>query len=108
MPLPDLVLIHGGAHAADCWDLTIAELRSAAPGLRVLAVDLPGRRAKPGDLRRATIREWVDSVVSDIDRAGLDRVVIAGHSMAGLVTPGGWPRSLSNAARYARATDAGP
>jgi pimeloyl-ACP methyl ester carboxylesterase len=88
MPLPDLVLIHGGAHAADCWDLTIAHLRCAAPELRVLAVDLPGRRDKPGDLRRATIREWVDSVVSDIDQAGLDRVVLAGHSMAGLVIPG--------------------
>jgi pimeloyl-ACP methyl ester carboxylesterase len=88
MTLPDLVLIHGGAHAADCWDLTIAHLRSAAPELRVLAVDLPGRRDKPGDLRRATIREWVDSVVSDIDQAGLDSVVIAGHSMAGLVMPG--------------------
>jgi pimeloyl-ACP methyl ester carboxylesterase len=59
-----------------------------SPELRVLAVDLPGRRAKPGDLRRATVRDWVDSVVSDIDQAGLDRVVIAGHSMAGLVMPG--------------------
>lgn len=88
MALPDLVLIHGGGHAADCWDLTIAHLRSTAPELQVLAVDLPGRRGKPGDLRRATIRDWVDSVVSDIDQAGLDRIVIAGHSMAGLVMPG--------------------
>jgi hypothetical protein len=23
MALPALVLVHGGAHAADCWDLTI-------------------------------------------------------------------------------------
>jgi len=88
MALPDLVLIHGGAHAADCWDLTVAHLRSTAPELRVLAVDLPGRRGKPGDLRKATIREWANSVVSDIDQAGPDRVVIAGHSMAGLVMPG--------------------
>jgi pimeloyl-ACP methyl ester carboxylesterase len=88
MPLPGLVLIHGGAHAADSWDLTIAELRSKITGLRVLAVDLPGRRAKPGDLRTATIRDWVDSVVGDIDQAGLDRAVVAGHSMAGLVMPG--------------------
>jgi pimeloyl-ACP methyl ester carboxylesterase len=88
MGLPDLVLIHGGGHAADCWDLTNAELRCTAPKLRVLAVDLPGRRAKPGDLRRATIRDWADSVVTDIDQAGLDKVVVAGHSMAGLVMPG--------------------
>jgi pimeloyl-ACP methyl ester carboxylesterase len=88
MELPGLFLIHGGAHAADSWDLTIAELRSSAPELRVLAVDLPGRRAKPGDLRTATIRDWVDSVVGDIDQAGLGRVVVAGHPMAGLVAPG--------------------
>jgi pimeloyl-ACP methyl ester carboxylesterase len=81
MALPDLVLIHGGSLAADCWDLTIAEMRSSAPELRVLAVDLPGRRGKAGDLRRATICDWVDSVVSDIDQAGLNRVVLAGHSM---------------------------
>jgi pimeloyl-ACP methyl ester carboxylesterase len=102
MALPDLVLIHGGAHAADCWDLTIAHLRSTAPELRVLAVDLPGRRGKPGDLRRATIREWVDSVVGDIDQAGLDRVVIAGHSTAGLVMPG--VMSKLGTARVAEAT----
>jgi pimeloyl-ACP methyl ester carboxylesterase len=88
MALPDLVLIHGGAHAADSWDLVLAELRSTATELRTLAVDLPGRRTKQGNLRKATIRDWVDSVVSDIDQAGLGRIVIAGHSMAGLVVPG--------------------
>jgi pimeloyl-ACP methyl ester carboxylesterase len=40
MTLPGLVLIHGGAHAADSWDLVAAELHSTAPELRVLAVDL--------------------------------------------------------------------
>jgi pimeloyl-ACP methyl ester carboxylesterase len=87
MAVPDLVLIHGGAHAADSWDLVIAELRSTAGELRVLAVDLPGRRGKPGDLRRATIRDWAASVVTDIDQAGLDRVVVAGHSIAGFLLP---------------------
>jgi Alpha/beta hydrolase family len=51
MALPDLVLVHGGAHAADCWDLTVAELAIQAPELRTLAVDLPGRANKPADLR---------------------------------------------------------
>ena len=50
MALPDLVLVHGGAHAADCWDLTVAELARQAPELRVLAVDLPGRGGRPADL----------------------------------------------------------
>lgn len=88
MTLPDLVLVHGGEHAADCWDLTVAELRRQAPELRILAVDLPGRGAKPGDLATATIDEWVDSVVADIEAEGLGDIVIVGHSMAGVTVPG--------------------
>lgn len=88
MSLPDLVLVHGGAHAADCWDLAVAELNRRAPELRVLAVDLPGRRGKPGDLGTATTAEWADSVVADIDHHRLGDVVIVGHSMAGVTVPG--------------------
>ena len=39
-----------GSHAADCWDLTVDQIRQRAPELTVLAVDLPGRRGKTGDL----------------------------------------------------------
>jgi pimeloyl-ACP methyl ester carboxylesterase len=97
MPLPALVLVHGGEHAGDCWDLVVAELRSHAPELRVLAVDLPGRGRTPGDLGTATLGEWVDSVVTDIEREGLGDIVIVGHSMAGVTVPGvvaelGFPR----------------
>lgn len=88
MSLPGLVLIHGGAHAADCWDLVVAELARHAPELRVLAVDLPGRGNRPADLAKVTIPAWVDSAVADIDHAGLKDVVVVGHSMAGLVVPG--------------------
>lgn len=88
MGLPDLVLVHGGEHAGDCWDLTLAELHRQAPGLRTLAVDLPGHGAKPGNLATATIGEWVDSAVADIEKAGLGDIVIVGHSMAGVTVPG--------------------
>jgi pimeloyl-ACP methyl ester carboxylesterase len=54
----------------------------------VLAVDLPGRRGKPGDLASARIADWVDSVVADVDDAGLNQVVIVGHSLAGVTVPG--------------------
>jgi len=86
--LPALVLVHGGAHAGDCWDLTVDEIQKREPDLRVLAVDLPGRRSKPGDLRTVTIADWVDSVVDDIDAAGFDDIVIVGHSFAGVTVPG--------------------
>jgi pimeloyl-ACP methyl ester carboxylesterase len=88
MTLPDLVLVHGGAHAADCWDLTIAELACQEPKLRVLAVDLPGRGRNPADLTKVTLAGWADSVVADVDEAGFQDVVVVGHSLGGLTVPG--------------------
>jgi pimeloyl-ACP methyl ester carboxylesterase len=88
MALPGLVLIHGGAHAADCWELTVAELAAQAPELRVLAVDLPGRAGRPADLSTVTIADWVKSAVADVDAAGFGDVVVVGHSLAGLTVPG--------------------
>jgi len=87
MALPDLVLVHGGAHAGDCWDHVVAELHCQEPELRTLAVDLPGRGRTAGDLATATIGEWVNSVVADIEEAGLGDIVIVGHSMAGVTVP---------------------
>ncbi len=87
MSLPGLVLVHGGAHAADCWDLTIAELARQAPELRILAVDLPGRANKPADLATISITGWVNSAVADIEDAGLCDVVVVGHSLAGVTVP---------------------
>jgi pimeloyl-ACP methyl ester carboxylesterase len=88
MALPGLVLMHGGAHAADCWEPTIAQLSRQATELRVLAVDLPGRAAKPADLAGIRIADFVNSVVSDVDDAELNDIVVVGHSMAGLTAPG--------------------
>jgi len=88
MDLPALVLVHGGAHAGDCWDLVVAELACHEPGLRVLAVDLPGRGRNPADPATATIAGWVDSVVAEVEGASLGDVVIVGHSLGGLTVPG--------------------
>jgi pimeloyl-ACP methyl ester carboxylesterase len=75
-------------HAGDCWDPTVAELAVQAPDVRVLAVDLPGRRGAPGDLATLTIDQCVDGVIAQIEEAGLDEVVVVGHSMAGITVPG--------------------
>ena len=88
MGLPALVLVHGAGFAADCWEPTIDVIRILEPRLKVLAVDLPGRRGKPGDLITACVDGWGDSVVSDIENAALDDLVIVGHSLAGLTVPG--------------------
>jgi pimeloyl-ACP methyl ester carboxylesterase len=88
MALPALVLIHGGAHAGDCWDLTVAELARQEPQLRFLAVDLPGHGSKPANLADVTIADFVDSVVADVEDAGLGDLVVVGHSLGGLTVPG--------------------
>ena len=88
MALPALVLVHGGGLAADSWELTVEEIHRMAPELAVLAVDLPGRRGKPGDLRTVTIADFVDSAVADIETAGLGDLVIVGHSIGGMTLPG--------------------
>lgn len=88
MMLPGLVLVHGGAHAADCWDLVADELARRAPQLRVLAVNLPGRASRPDGPGITKIADWVESVVADVDAAGFDDVVVVGHSLAGVTVPG--------------------
>ena len=73
MALPALVLVHGGGLAADSWELTVEEIHRLAPELTVVALDMPGRRNKPGDLREMAIADCVDSLVGDIESAGLER-----------------------------------
>jgi pimeloyl-ACP methyl ester carboxylesterase len=85
---PALVLVHGGEHSADCWELTVDELHRQAPELPVLAVDMPGHGATPGDLTTLTIADCVRSAVAQIEDAGLGEVIVVGHSLAGLTVPG--------------------
>ena len=78
-----IVFIHGGAFDGRCWDLVVAELTSPA-----ISVDLPGRGRHPKPLAEVTLQGCAASVVSDIDEAGFDDVVLVGHSLAGSTMPG--------------------
>lgn len=91
---PGLVLIHGGAHSARCWDLVVAEIGDRAPWLHVVAVDLPDRTDRAD---APTLNTYAAAVVAEIERARLGRVVIAAHSLGGLtalrvVAELGYPR----------------
>lgn len=78
------VLIHGGGSTSRYWDRLAPMLRSA-----VLAVDMPGRAGKAGDLASLTVDDEVASVVADIEGAGLeDPIVVVAHSSGGLIVPG--------------------
>jgi len=74
------VLIHGAHHGSWVWDPLLAHLR-----LPALAVDLPGRGARPADLRSLTLDDYALAVAADIHAAGLRRVILVGHSLAGSV-----------------------
>lgn len=83
-----MVLIHGGAHSADCWDLTTRQLEAQEPRLQVLAVELPGRGNSAAALASVTVADFVDSVVDAGRDSRFDDVIVVGHSMAGLTLPG--------------------
>ena len=73
------VLIHGAGGTKRRWERVLQHLQREA-----LAIDLPGRGEKPGNLDELTIRDFAQSVVEDIDAAGIDRAIVAGASLAGL------------------------
>jgi pimeloyl-ACP methyl ester carboxylesterase len=85
---PAFVLVHGGQHTGACWRPTVDAMERIEPDVVTLSVDLPGHGNEPGDLATLTIDQCVDSVVRQIAGAGLDRVVLVGHSMAGITLPG--------------------
>jgi pimeloyl-ACP methyl ester carboxylesterase len=82
----NFVLIHGAWHGGWCWASVINEL--GKHGDHAHAVDLPGNNANPLDRAKVTLQIYVDSVVRSIEERQLRNVVLAGHSMAGLVIPG--------------------
>jgi len=53
-----------------------------------LAVDFPGRGSKAADVRTVTLGDVVDSVVADVEALPAARVVLAAHSLSGILAPG--------------------
>ena len=75
---PALLLLHGAASSHLVWPSPLRRL----PDTRVLALDLPGhgRSAPPG---RRMVAHYASAVRQFIEGIGLNKVVIAGHSMGG-------------------------
>jgi pimeloyl-ACP methyl ester carboxylesterase len=86
LPAP-IVLVHGGAHGAWCWEPLLPFLDGDA-----LAVDLPPKSIRGGPDRYETppglddlrLSDFADPLLRDVDAAGFDRTVLVGHSMGGL------------------------
>jgi len=76
------VLVHGGGHGAWCWERMIPHLSGDA-----VALDLPGRGSRPAPLEEIEVDDWVDAVVETIAELESDRIVLVGHSLAGMTLP---------------------
>jgi pimeloyl-ACP methyl ester carboxylesterase len=80
--MPTFVLVHGAFHGAWCWGPLMPLLDFPA-----LAIDLPGRGRRPGDLGTLTAEDFARAALADIDRCGPAPIVLVGHSLGGLTVP---------------------
>src|SRR5919201_534684 len=76
------VLVHGAWHGGWVWDRVAQQLQES--GHKVLAPDLPAHGSDRTPAGQITLRHYVDHVVSCIDSCA-EPVVLAGHSMGGIV-----------------------
>jgi len=76
MPYPTTVLLHGAGVGAWVWACVIERMATPA-----LALDVPCRH--PG----ATPEQCAQELIAELDRRGIDEVVIVAHSLAGVLMP---------------------
>lgn len=80
---PALVLLHGGCAHARWWDAFAA---AVADAYHVVALDLRGHGdSEHADPPAYRIEDYADDVAACIDALGLERIVLIGHSLGGLV-----------------------
>ncbi len=76
------VLVHGAWHGSWCWNKAAPLLQ--AKGHEVLTPDLPGHYRSSVPCLDVTLKTYVDSI-SDLIVSKNYKVVLVGHSMAGIV-----------------------
>ncbi|MCU1393106.1 MAG: esterase [Ilumatobacteraceae bacterium] len=74
-----VVFVHGGHHDRSCWQLVLPLMDVPS-----IAVDLPGRGARPSNGVAITYAMCAEAVLADADAAGFERFMLVGHSMGGL------------------------
>lgn len=80
--LMPLVLVHGYLGGAGQWS---DQVETFSDRFRVIAVDLPGFSAAAQDAAPSTIAGFAEHVVARLDRMNIDRFVLLGHSMGGMI-----------------------
>jgi pimeloyl-ACP methyl ester carboxylesterase len=76
------VLVHGSWHGAWCWEEIISMLEEA--GHRVIASDLPGHGQDNMPISEVNLKSYTDHLSAILEKES-EKVILVGHSMAGLV-----------------------
>jgi pimeloyl-ACP methyl ester carboxylesterase len=81
---PDVLLIHGGGRNVCDWDEVVRHLAKDPKGMRVAAMDLRGHGES------SVVEEWDwDKAVDDVDAVAsalsMQRPIVVGHSLGGMV-----------------------
>jgi 3-oxoadipate enol-lactonase len=77
-----LILIHGAGGMSSYW---VNQLTELSKKLRVIAIDLPGHGKSERMKQKPTIERYVKHVAGFMKQIKLEKAVIAGHSMGGMV-----------------------
>jgi pimeloyl-ACP methyl ester carboxylesterase len=80
---PAVLLVHGLGASWQVWYETIPDL---VDDHRVIAVDLPGFGGSESMRRAANIESYAEALQELLEHAGIDRVLVVGHSLGGLIT----------------------
>lgn len=78
-----VVLVHGFLGGLGYWLPTVNHLSGM---FRVVAVDLPGFAGSHDSPPQGTMEGFGDSVIEVLDSLGIDKFMLVGHSMGGLIT----------------------
>lgn len=85
--MANYVLVHGAWGGGQTYDRTAADLRAA--GHEVLVAQLKGLGSRSDELHPGiTLTDHIDDVCEQVEQAGFDRFVLAGHSYGGMVVTG--------------------
>ena len=79
---PAVVFLHGIGGAARAWAPQIAAFKAA--GLHPVALDLPGYGARPA-VDTMDFEALAADLEATIERLGLERPALVGHSMGGMI-----------------------
>jgi pimeloyl-ACP methyl ester carboxylesterase len=81
------VLVHGAWGGNQSYELTTRDLEAA--GHIVLATTLRGLGTRQAELHPGiTLTDHIDDVCQQVEEAGFDRFILAGHSYGGMVVTG--------------------